>query len=120
MANEGAGRKVEAIDSAGVGVVADQQGVAERAEIRRGDGESPGLVERRARDEGFHEGAIFLKDIDVSTGAAVGSGESNIDHAANILNAEGREAGGKARVGEGSDEVEGAVVNIDLIVGENG
>src|SRR6202022_4699900 len=87
--NESTGRQVETVDGAGVGVVADQQGVAEGAEVRGGNGESPGLVEGRARDEGFHEGAIFLKDINVSAGATVGSGESNIDLAANVLNAEG-------------------------------
>src|ERR1700730_17741902 len=120
MANEGAGCQVEAIDSAGVGVVADQQSVAERAEVRRGNGESPGLVERRARDEGLHEGTIFLKDVNVSTGCAICSGESDIELAANILNAAGGKASGEARVGEGSDEVEGAVVNVDLIVSEIG
>src|SRR6202165_1721130 len=93
--NEGAGCQVEAIDSAGVGVVADQQSVAERAEVRGGDGESPGLVERRARDEGLHERTIFLKDINVSAGSAVGSRESNIAHPANILNAEGGKASRK-------------------------
>src|SRR4030088_196836 len=46
--NEGAGRKGEAVDGTGVGVVADQQGVAERAEVRGGDGEPPRLVEGRA------------------------------------------------------------------------
>src|SRR5713101_1302887 len=59
--NEGAGRQVEAVDGAGVGVVADQHGVAERAEVRRGNGESPRLVKGRARYEGFHECTIFLK-----------------------------------------------------------
>src|ERR1700687_5299727 len=116
--NEGSGGQVEAVDGAGVGVVADQQSVAEGAEVRGGNGESPGLVEGCARDEGLHEGAIFLKDINVSAGATIGSGESDIDLAANVLNAEGGEASGKVRVGERGDELEGAVVNVDLIVGK--
>ncbi len=41
--NEGAGRHVETIDGAGVGVIADQQRIAERAEVRRRDRESPTL-----------------------------------------------------------------------------
>src|SRR5208282_5694990 len=48
--NQGAGRQVEAVNRAGVRVVADEQGVAERAEVCRGDGQSPGLVERLAVD----------------------------------------------------------------------
>ena len=69
---------------------------AEDPEIGRRHGKSPGLVEGLTLDQRLHEGSVFIEDVDVSAGLAVGSGEGNIDLAANVLNAEGSEASGQS------------------------
>ena len=50
-ANELAGNGIEGIDGAGVGVIRDEQSVAEFSEILGSDGETPRLIQRRAVGE---------------------------------------------------------------------
>src|SRR4030081_3297094 len=54
-ADELTGRRIEGIDGAAVRIVGDQQGVAERPEIGRCNGKSPGLVQWRALSETLYE-----------------------------------------------------------------
>src|SRR5208283_2082483 len=101
--NEGAGRRVIAIDRARVDVVADQQGVAERAEVRGSHGKSPGLIEGFPLSQSLDERPGFSKDVNVPTlGAA--------------LRREGDIAPWSVRVGERHDEVEVVVVNVDFVI----
>src|SRR5208282_2819649 len=61
-----AGRRIVAVDASGGGVVADQQGVAERAEVGGRHGNSPGVIEVGSFDQGFYEGSVLVEDVDVS------------------------------------------------------
>ena len=63
LAEEGAGAWVEGVD-APVAEVADQQGVAERAEPGRRRGQTPGGVQRALRGESAQENPAGVEDID--------------------------------------------------------
>jgi hypothetical protein len=69
-ANELTGAAIESVDGAGAGVVRDQESTAESSEICRSQGETPGLVQRRAVSKVFQESAIFAEDVDVAACAA--------------------------------------------------
>src|SRR5208283_2094392 len=114
--NEGAGRRVIAIDRARVDVVADQQGVAERAEVRGSHGKSPGLIEGFPLSQSLDERPGFSKDVNVPTLGAALRREGDIELAVNVLNAKGDIAPWSVRVGERHDEVEVVVVNVDFVI----
>src|SRR5208282_2811411 len=118
--HERAGGGVEAINRASIGVIADQQGAAKGPEIRRSEGNAPGLVEGLPVNEGLHECAVFVKDVDVASGFAIGGGEGNIDLPPDVLNAEGSKAGGQSSIGERHHELKGTVVDVDFVVPEIG
>src|SRR5271155_672080 len=65
-----AGDGVKAVDGAAVGVVRDQQGVAEYAEVFGRDGEPPRLVQRRAAHKLLQERSVFAEDVDITAGSA--------------------------------------------------
>ena len=116
-ANELAGNGIEGIDGAGVGIVRNEQGVAEFSEILGSDGETPRLIQRRAVGELLQEVAIFIEDVNKTTGSARVGGERDVNEAAEVLNAEGREAGGKSGIGDGFYEFEGGVIDVNFVVG---
>ncbi len=95
-ANELAGDGIEGVDGAGVGVVRNKQGVAELAEILGRDGETPRLIQRRAVGELLQEVAIFTEDVNKTTGSPE-EAANDVNEAAEVLNPEGREAGGESR-----------------------
>src|ERR1700730_11769703 len=57
---------VEGVDSGGVGVVRDQERIAQWSKIPGGDGEAPGLVQRRAMCHLPQECSVFTEDVDVA------------------------------------------------------
>src|ERR1035438_7909680 len=118
--DKGAGRRIKPVNDATVGVVADQQGAAEHAEVRRRHGESPGLIERFAVDERLHECPIFVEDVDVSAALAILLSKGNVHLAVNVLNSRGSITCRQSRIRERFDELEGAVIDIDFVVGEIG
>src|ERR1019366_799718 len=61
-----AGDGIEGVDGAGVGVVRDQQSVAQLSKIPGRDGKAPGLVQWLALRELPHECPVFLEDVDVA------------------------------------------------------
>ncbi len=110
------GQGIVCVDRPGVGVVRDQQSVTQRSKVRRSHRNTPGLIEPATLDESFQERSILVESIDETTPPAARIGKGNVDHAVDVLDAEGGEASRKAAIGKRSDEVEGPVVNIDFVV----
>src|SRR5579863_5141472 len=65
----------------------------------------------------LQERSVFREDINVATDRAGGGYERRVDDAAEILKAEDGVAGRKAGVCDGLNELEGVVVDVDLVVG---
>src|ERR1700733_330681 len=117
---ESAGRRIEAVDGAGIGVVADQKRTAKNAKVGRRHSNTPGLVERLAVNKSLHERSVLIEDIDVSTGFAIGPGKGNIYLAADVLDTKRRVASRQRSVGERIDQMEVPVINVDFVIPEVG
>jgi hypothetical protein len=82
------GDEIEAVDRAAVGIVRNQQSVAERPEILGRDGKSPRLVQGPAMRECANKGPVLAKDVDVTTRASIRGGKRNEDKTVDVLNSE--------------------------------
>src|SRR3984957_86855 len=111
------GYGVEGVNASEVGVVADDQGVAELAEILGSDSQAPGLVQRRTLGQALQHGSVFGENVDETALSAIGIGEGDVYQAAEILDAEGSVAGGERGVGERFHQGKLAVEHVDFIVG---
>src|SRR5713101_455804 len=109
--------EIKGIDGAVVGVVRNQQSVAQLAKVRGGDGEAPGLVQGRTRRELPHECPVFMEDINEAARPAGGTRKRHIDQATDVLNAERRESRRQRAVGKRGDEGKGSVVHVDFVIG---
>ncbi len=89
-ANELSAHGVKGIDSATIGVVGDEQCVAQRSKVLGCHGEAPRLVQRRALNELLQEHSFFAEDVNETTRGPRRTGKSNIDQATEILNADCR------------------------------
>src|SRR5450631_79750 len=116
-ANKLAGEQVKRVDGTVIGVVRDQQSVAQLSKIPRRYGEAPRLVQGFALRECSNERSVFLEDIDDAAWGSGVIGKGDIEQTADILNAERREACRQRAIGKRSDQVEAPVVYIDSIVG---
>src|SRR6202022_4474162 len=107
---------VEGVDSAGVGVVRDQQRVAQWSKIPGGDGEAPGLVQRRAMCHLLQECSIFAEDVDVAPRRSGRTRERYVDQPSEVLGAEGSEPRRERLVRKRLDQLEFAVINVNFVV----
>ena len=107
---------IEAVDVAVVGVVRDQQGVAERTEIAGRDRHPPRLVQVRTLGQPLHERTVLAENVNEPTGGSGVAGKRHVDLAVDVLDAKRREARGKRRVGKRFYPGEAAVINIHLVV----
>src|SRR4029453_5730070 len=96
----------EGVDEA-VPEVPDQEGACEGAERERRDGEAPGRVEGAPRCDAPDEVALEIEGVDDAVpeprdvvAARPDHGVGDEERAAEVLDVERREAGGKVRVGE--------------------
>src|SRR5580698_4543093 len=115
-ADELSGYGIERVDRAGIRVVRDQQRVAELSEVPRRDGETPRLIQRCAVRKLLEKGSVFAIDVDEPARSTRSAGERDVDEAAEVLNAEGSEAGRKCGVGKRLHQFEGAIVDVHLVV----
>ena len=99
---------VEGVDSAGVGVVRDQERIAQWSKIPGGDGEAPGLIQH-AMCHLLQECSVFAEDVDVAPRRSGRTRERYVDQPSEVLDAEGSEPRRKRLVGKRLDQIEFAV-----------
>src|SRR5262249_46312161 len=128
-AEGGTGDGIEGIN-ASIAEIANQQIIAELAEIGGSQGQAPGRIERKTRNETLRQGPVGVEDIDEPIACAfyvimmgrVLQGKGDIELVINGLDAEGsktlgwwscyRAIGRQRRVGEGFDELK---IGIELL-----
>jgi len=109
--------ETKGIDGAIVGVVRNQQSVAQLSKVRGRDSDSPGLVQWRTLHELPHELPVFLENVDEAAGPAGGTRKRHVDQTTDVLNAKRREARRQRAVGKRVDVGKGSVVHVDFVVG---
>jgi hypothetical protein len=130
LPQEGAASRVVGGDAA-VAVVADEQGPAEGAEPRGGQRHPPRRVERATGGEAMHQAAVEGVHVDHAVARAgevilagvISSGVSDVEHVADCLNVERREAVRQVRIPKGAgahDGLEALVKHVDPALGKIG
>ena len=107
---------VEGVDSAGVGVVRDQERIAQWSKIPGGDGEAPGLIQRHAMCHLLQECSVFAEDVDVAPRRSGRTRERYVDQPSEVLDAEGSEPRRKRLVDKRLDQIEFAVISVNFVV----
>src|SRR5580700_10798561 len=83
------GLDVEGINFSTVGVVGDEQRIAERAEIFRSDGETPRLSQWLAVNELADKSTVLFKYVHKAGRTAIGRGKRYVHQTVDVLKAEG-------------------------------
>src|ERR1700722_13705911 len=78
LADGFSGYGIEGVNAADVGIVTNDQGVAELAKILGSDGQTPRLVQRRALGQALQHGSIFGENVDEAALGAIGIGEGGV------------------------------------------
>src|ERR1700724_1468285 len=86
--HENAGGDIESVNRAAVGVVRDQDRVAEWAKVLRCYRETPRLVQGPALRQTPHVGSVFVKDVNKTARSPGCAGKCNIEQTIVVLDAQ--------------------------------